>query len=307
MNNKVNEYNFKTPFHKAKAAIYIAGKRKGKSEKEIKQDMAKYFAKQQAMHDINKDRAIKRMRRHDQSFNSPVTDDTFNIDFSQLDDFDPYYDDFSKNNKASYTHPQRNYYMSKEVDSYLDESYNNINEKRDWDKWEEEWKRRENTPFGKTLNKLNKEMFNMFGEYDEYGCPESPLTYIIMDYFDGDNNLLQITKNIEYKLENYDMLQEPHIKRLLNKLYKLAKNNNENKSNMNESLKSSNNKNNIKIAFIPQDNIDPIDDLYQITDTEFLNIAATKGKIYNIKDFEFAYNNLMFKYNHHNYYVRVIM
>ena len=296
MNNKVNEYNYKTPFHQAKARIYINGKEKGKSPEQIKKDMNNFFAKRQAISDINNDRQISKMSKHDKAFNRVITDDTFRIDFRELDDYDPFYDDFSRNNKP----------MEGDRD-FIDENYNNINETRDWDKWEEEWKRRENTPFGKTLNKLNKEMFNMFGEYDEYGCPESPLTYIIMDYFDGDNNLLQITKNIESKLENYDMLQEPHIKRLLNKLYKLAKNNNENKSNMNESLKSSNNKNNIKIAFIPHDNIDPIDDLYNITDTEFLNIAATKGKIYNLKDFEFAYNNLMFKYNHHKYYVRVIM
>jgi hypothetical protein len=99
-----------------------------------------------------------------------------------------------------------------------------LNEKTDWDAWEEEWNRREKTEFGKTLIKLDKEMFNMFGEYDEYGMPESPLSYIKMDYFDGDNDLLRIAKRVEYKLENYDMLQEPHIKRLLNKLYRLANN-----------------------------------------------------------------------------------
>lgn len=99
-----------------------------------------------------------------------------------------------------------------------------LHETRDWDKWEEEWNRREKTEFGKTLIKLDKEMFNMFGEYDEYGMPESPLSNIKMDYFDGDNNLLRIAKRVEYKLENYDMIQEPHIKRLLNKLYRLANN-----------------------------------------------------------------------------------
>lgn len=99
-----------------------------------------------------------------------------------------------------------------------------LHETRDWDKWEEEWNRRERTEFGKTLIKLDKEMFNMFGEYDEYGMPESPLSYIKMDYFDGDNDLLRIAKRVEYKLENYDMIQEPHIKRLLNKLYRLANN-----------------------------------------------------------------------------------
>lgn len=110
-------------------------------------------------------------------------------------------------------------------DMFVHESLNkSINEKTDWDKWEEEWNKRQKTEFGKTLIKIDKEMFNMFGEYDEYGIPESPLSYIKMDYFDGDNDLLRIAKRVEYKLENYDMLQEPHIKRLLNKLYKLANN-----------------------------------------------------------------------------------
>lgn len=232
MISKLNENNFKSNFHKAKAAIHIAGKRKGKSEKEIKQDMAKYFAKQQAMHDINKDRSIKRMRRHDQSFNSPVTDDTFNIDFSELDDFDPYYDDFSKNNKSSYTHPERNYYMSKEVDSYLDENYNNINETRDWDKWEEEWDKRKNSEFGKLLQKLENEMFEMFGEYDEYGINTTPITNTIMAYYDGANNLNKIVSSLEYTFENYDMLHHPHIKRIFNKLHKLANANSNIKENL---------------------------------------------------------------------------
>lgn len=189
-------------------------------------------------------------------------------------------------------------------DMFVHESLNkSINETRDYDEWDREWDRRKNSEFGKLLQKLEKEMFEMFGEYDEYGCKTTPITYTVMDYYDGAKNLNKIVSSLEYTFENYDMLHHPHIKRIFNKLHKLANDN----SSMNESLKSSNNENNIKIAFIPHDDIDPIDDLYDITDVEFLNIAATKGKIYNLKDFEFAYNNLMFKYNHHNYYVRVIM
>lgn len=192
------------------------------------------------------------------------------------------------------------------MNNKLTKKYNSIKESRDWDKWEEEWNRREKTEFGKTLIKLDKEMFKMFGDHDEYGIPETPISYIKMDYFDGDDNLLRIAKRIESIIENYDMLQEPHIKRLINKLYKLAQNNNENKI-MNESIKSYKDKRNIKIAFIPKKDIDPIDDLYEITDTEFLNIASTEGKIYNLKDFEFAFNNLLYKYTHHKYYVRVFL
>jgi hypothetical protein len=291
-NNKVNEYNYKTPFHQAKARIYINGKEKGKSPEQIKKDMNNFFAKRQAISDINNDRQISKMSKHDKAFNRVITDDTFRIDFRELDDYDPFYDDFSRNNKS----------MEGDRD-FIDENYNNINETRDWDKWEEEWDRRKNSEFGKLLQKLEKEMFEMFGEYDEYGCKTTPITYTVMAYYDGAKNLNKIVSSLEYTFENYDMLHHPHIKRIFNKLHKLANDN----SSMNESLKSSNNKNNIKIAFIPHDDIDPIDDLYDITDIEFLNIAATKGKIYNLKDFEFAYNNLMFKYNHHNYYVRVIM
>lgn len=118
------------------------------------------------------------------------------------------------------------------MNNKLNKKYNNIKESRDWDKWEEEWNRREKTEFGKTLIKLDKEMFKMFGDHDEYGIPESPISYIKMDYFDGDDNLLRIAKRIESIMRNYDMLQEPHIKRLINKLYKLANDNSNIKENL---------------------------------------------------------------------------
>ena len=99
LRDKINENNFKTPFNKAKAAIYARGKRKGKSEKAIEQDIQNYFAKLAAISDINKERSIRHMNKHDQLFNNVINDETFDIDFRELDDYDSYYDDFSRNNK----------------------------------------------------------------------------------------------------------------------------------------------------------------------------------------------------------------
>ena len=124
LKDKVNEYNFKTPFHKAKAAIYISGKRKGKSEKAIMQDMKDYFAKQAAINDINKDRSVRTMSKREQMFNSPIKDETFDIDFRELDDYDSYYDDFSRNNKQVDADDYDRYYSARfgyGNNSYVDE------------------------------------------------------------------------------------------------------------------------------------------------------------------------------------------
>ena len=39
------------------------------------------------------------MSKHEKRFNNLIGDDTFNTDFEELDYYDPYFDDFSKNNK----------------------------------------------------------------------------------------------------------------------------------------------------------------------------------------------------------------
>lgn len=221
MNNKVNEYNYKTPFHQAKARIYINGKEKGKSPEQIKKDINNFFAKRQAISDINNDRQISKMSKHDKAFNRVITDDTFRINFRELDDYDTFYDDFSRNNKP----------MEGDID-FIDENYNNINETRDWTKWEEEWDKRKNSEFGKLLQKLENEMFGMFGEYDEYGINTTPITNTIMAYYDGANNLNKIVSSLEYTFENYDMLHHPHIKRIFNKLHKLANANSNIKENL---------------------------------------------------------------------------
>ena len=124
LRDKLNEYNFRTPFHKAKAAIYISGKRRGKSEKEIMQDIKDYFAKQAAINDINKDRSVRTMSKREQMFNNPINDETFDIDFRELDDYDSYYDDFSRNNKQVDADDYDRYYSARfgyGSDSYVDE------------------------------------------------------------------------------------------------------------------------------------------------------------------------------------------
>ena len=124
LRDKLNEYEFRTPFHKAKAAIYISGKRRGKSEKEIMQDIKDYFAKQAAINDINKYRSVRTMSKRDQMFNNPIKDETFDIDFRELDDYDSYYDDFSRNNKQVEADDYDRYYSARfgyGSDSYVDE------------------------------------------------------------------------------------------------------------------------------------------------------------------------------------------
>ena len=123
---KLNENKFKTPFHKAKAAIHIRGRERGKSEEEIKQDMQNFFAKKQAIKDINKDRSIRTMSKRDRMYNNQIVDDTFNIDFSDLDYYHPYYDDYSKNNKPVEGGHDYYGYFGYGGDDYVDESIKSI-------------------------------------------------------------------------------------------------------------------------------------------------------------------------------------
>lgn len=94
----LNENKFKTPFHKVRAAIHAAGRRKGETPEEIRQNMLDAEAKLAAIRDINKEYSIKNMSGNDYRVN-PIKNNTFNIDFTELNYYDPYYDDFTKNNK----------------------------------------------------------------------------------------------------------------------------------------------------------------------------------------------------------------
>jgi hypothetical protein len=95
----LSENNFKNGFDKRKAAIYINGKKQGKTPEEIRQDMLDDMAKSLAIRDINRDRSVRTMSRHEKRFNNAIENDTFTTDFTELDYYDPQYDDFSKNNK----------------------------------------------------------------------------------------------------------------------------------------------------------------------------------------------------------------
>ena len=92
----------------------------------------------------------------------------------------------------------------------------------DWDAWEKEWDRRKNTEFGKLLTKLNDIVFDWLGEYDDYGFKSTPISEIILDYFDGENNLIGLVNHIKRVLENYDMMQEDNIRKIINRLNRIA-------------------------------------------------------------------------------------
>ena len=92
----------------------------------------------------------------------------------------------------------------------------------DWDAWEKEWDRRKNTEFGKLLTELNDIVFDWLGEYDDYGFKSTPISEIILDYFDGENNLIGLVNSIKRVLENYDMMQEDDIRKIINRLNRIA-------------------------------------------------------------------------------------
>lgn len=95
----------------------------------------------------------------------------------------------------------------------------------DWDAWEKEWDRRKNTEFGKLLTELNDIVFDWFGEYDDYGFKSTPISEIMLEYFDGENNLIGLVNHIKRVLENYDMMQEDDVRKIINRLNRIARNN----------------------------------------------------------------------------------
>lgn len=114
---------------------------------------------------------------------------------------------------------------------------NAVYENKDWDAWDKEWDRRKNTEFGKLLDKLNDIVFDWFGEYDDYGFKSTPISEIILEYFDGENNLIGLINSIKKILENYDMMQEHDIKGIVNRLTRIARSNKDNNDkNLLESL-----------------------------------------------------------------------
>jgi hypothetical protein len=114
------------------------------------------------------------------------------------------------NNKYNHSKKADKIYESKEID---------------WDAWEKEWDRRKNTEFGKLLTELNDIVFDWFGEYDDYGFKSTPISEIMLEYFDGENNLIGLVNHIKRVLENYDMMQEDDVRKIINRLNRIAGNN----------------------------------------------------------------------------------
>ena len=95
----------------------------------------------------------------------------------------------------------------------------------DWAAWEKEWDRRKTTEFGKLLAKLNDIVFDWLGEYDDHGFKSTPISEMILDYFDGENNLIGLVNHIKRVLENYDMMQEDNVRKIINRLNRIARSN----------------------------------------------------------------------------------
>lgn len=83
------------------------------------------------------------------------------------------------------------------------------------------WDERDNSEFGKIIRKLDTIMKDMFVDTDEYGFKVSPISHYVTAYA-LDGNEQYTAKRIYATLENYDMLQEPNVKRLVNKMLKIA-------------------------------------------------------------------------------------
>lgn len=86
------------------------------------------------------------------------------------------------------------------------------------------WKQRDESKFGQIIRKLDDMMKEMFSEPDEYGFQSSPISHYVTAYA-LDGNEKYTARNIYDTLENYDMLQEPEVKVLVNKMLMIAKNN----------------------------------------------------------------------------------
>lgn len=93
MKESLNENKYKSPYHRLQAAMNV----NGLSDDERREELNNFFAKPQAMRDINAEIAKDNERNpHNRQFNKHVYLDTFNTDFSVLDDdFNQYnFDDY---------------------------------------------------------------------------------------------------------------------------------------------------------------------------------------------------------------------
>lgn len=83
----LKENNYKSKYHKMIAAMHAAGVPDDKRHER----MDTWFAKNQAVSDINKDRRVFDMEPHEKEFNNAIKNNTFDIDFGDLDYVDDYY------------------------------------------------------------------------------------------------------------------------------------------------------------------------------------------------------------------------
>lgn len=102
-NKQLNENNYKSRYHKMMAAKHASGMSPEKARNEI----SDYFAKTNAITDINKDRNFMNMTDHEKQFNGHIYNDTYDVDFRDLDLYD--YDDFN----GAYSSPHSIYGESK--------------------------------------------------------------------------------------------------------------------------------------------------------------------------------------------------
>lgn len=79
--NQLNENNYKSRYHKMMAAKHASGL----DSETARNEMSNYFAKQQAIRDINKHRSVSTMDDHEREFNNQINGDTFDVDFRDLD------------------------------------------------------------------------------------------------------------------------------------------------------------------------------------------------------------------------------
>lgn len=104
---RIVENNYRSNFTKLKAAKHAAGKKAGKSKDEVNSEISDYFAKLQAIADMNRERDVMHMDPHEKQFNRAIRTDTFDTDFSELDD-DFMYDgeqiDYDSLNLHDYQH-----------------------------------------------------------------------------------------------------------------------------------------------------------------------------------------------------------
>lgn len=83
---RIVENNYRNGFTKFKAAKHAYGKKKGKSKDEVNAEISDYFAKLQAIRDMNQERNVSHMDPHERQFNNPIKSETFDTDFGELDD-----------------------------------------------------------------------------------------------------------------------------------------------------------------------------------------------------------------------------